>query len=343
MKKGFTLIELLVVIAIIAILAAILFPVFSKAREKARQATCTSNQKQIALAMTMYVQENDEAMPVIDASTWSTVDLKGKILNCPNTTGQGYVANAFLSELGLGQVTTPEAVWMTADAKKGATSVAGYTASDMEARHANGIIASYFDGHVAYSKKISDVTSSTNVTPTDVSATYPGLVAGTLTTTAGANFSGVGQFRATTIKASVADNTATTAGLKPAKDDTLLPNTMYGVVLKDLGATLNATAAHNGSVKVQFAVYNGSTTTMLGKAQTITLASNVVTAPAAVNVHPIASIPDWDTLRSYKASANQNLELWLYVTYEINKGGTTAVDASNIIALPSVDIISFGK
>ncbi|MBC7287955.1 MAG: DUF1559 domain-containing protein [Armatimonadetes bacterium] len=59
-NRGFTLIELLVVIAIIAILAAILFPVFARAREKARQASCQSNLKQIALAELMYCQDYDE-------------------------------------------------------------------------------------------------------------------------------------------------------------------------------------------------------------------------------------------------------------------------------------------
>lgn len=63
-RKGFTLIELLVVIAIIAILAAILFPVFAQAREKARQASCLSNQKQLGLAIIQYVQDYDETYPI---------------------------------------------------------------------------------------------------------------------------------------------------------------------------------------------------------------------------------------------------------------------------------------
>ena|ERR1035438_2069785 len=59
-RRGFTLIELLVVIAIIAILAAILFPVFAKAREKARTSSCSSNEKQILLAAIQYAQDYDE-------------------------------------------------------------------------------------------------------------------------------------------------------------------------------------------------------------------------------------------------------------------------------------------
>jgi len=63
LKSGFTLIELLVVIAIIAILAAILFPVFAQARAKARQTSCTSNIKQLTLGMVMYCQDYDERFP----------------------------------------------------------------------------------------------------------------------------------------------------------------------------------------------------------------------------------------------------------------------------------------
>jgi prepilin-type N-terminal cleavage/methylation domain-containing protein/prepilin-type processing-associated H-X9-DG protein len=73
MRKGFTLIELLVVIAIIAILAAILFPVFARAREKARQANCLSNCKQLGLGNLMYAQDYDECLPmmaILVGSTW---------------------------------------------------------------------------------------------------------------------------------------------------------------------------------------------------------------------------------------------------------------------------------
>ena len=64
LKKGFTLIELLVVIAIIALLAAILFPVFGRARENARRSSCQSNRKQIGLGVLQYVQDYDERYPL---------------------------------------------------------------------------------------------------------------------------------------------------------------------------------------------------------------------------------------------------------------------------------------
>ena len=67
-NRGFTLIELLVVIAIIAILAAILFPAFARARENARRASCQSNLKQIGLGMVQYIQDNDEKLPFAETA-----------------------------------------------------------------------------------------------------------------------------------------------------------------------------------------------------------------------------------------------------------------------------------
>jgi len=100
-KKGFTLIELLVVIAIIAILAAILFPVFGRARENARRSSCQSNLKQIGLGIVQYTQDFDEAMPInsygyVNASTnpgdWMDVVqpyVKNyQIFKCPSDTRQ---------------------------------------------------------------------------------------------------------------------------------------------------------------------------------------------------------------------------------------------------------------
>jgi prepilin-type N-terminal cleavage/methylation domain-containing protein/prepilin-type processing-associated H-X9-DG protein len=86
--NGFTLIELLVVIAIIAILAAILFPVFAKAREKARQTTCASNEKQLGLAMLQYVQDYDEHFPGNNCSAGNGGS--GCSTLCGNSYGPGY-------------------------------------------------------------------------------------------------------------------------------------------------------------------------------------------------------------------------------------------------------------
>ena len=72
-KAGFTLIELLVVIAVIAIIAAILFPVFSKARERARQTSCLSNERQLGLAVLQYAQDNEETTPQAFANNNFTI------------------------------------------------------------------------------------------------------------------------------------------------------------------------------------------------------------------------------------------------------------------------------
>ena len=83
-KNGFTLIELLVVIAIIAILAAILFPVFARARENARRASCQSNLKQIGLGMMQYTQDHDERYPS-NGWTCTSVQVAAQQYACTST------------------------------------------------------------------------------------------------------------------------------------------------------------------------------------------------------------------------------------------------------------------
>jgi len=135
-QGGFTLIELLVVIAIIAILAAILFPVFAQAREKARSSSCLSNQKQIALAFSMYAQDYDETYcPYLDANStvgtgpggqawWEDMVRPyiksgnvGGILTCPSasTRAYAYSMNPALAGLSAAQAVKPADTVLIAD------------------------------------------------------------------------------------------------------------------------------------------------------------------------------------------------------------------------------------
>lgn len=161
MRKGFTLIELLVVIAIIAILAAILFPVFAKAREKARQSACTNNQRQIAVAVQMYAQDHEETLPTA-YQIWGAVGLDKGVLKCPSNAraANGYVFSINASGLSLASVPDPINEMLTADGNP-STPAAGITdpianvAYELDdianKRHSNKFIASFLDGHVEMS------------------------------------------------------------------------------------------------------------------------------------------------------------------------------------------------
>ncbi len=177
MRKGFTLIELLVVIAIIAILAAILFPVFGKAREKARQTACTNNIRQIGVAMAIYAQDHETKLP--DATSWTgALDLTAKIFDCPSTASKGtagkpdyfFVAGSFLSGAALNDISSSSEAVMIAESVGGKAYVEDNGVGDLAkvlaqcdtSRHNKGTIFGYVDGHVAWVPK-SKITTATFV------------------------------------------------------------------------------------------------------------------------------------------------------------------------------------
>lgn len=181
-KKGFTLIELLIVIAIIALLAAILFPVFARVRETARRASCASNLKQIMTATSMYTQDHDETYPRLQAAPWQPAMLKpyiksGQVWKCPSANdvdeydgsdgdyvvsyGLNHVAPVNLSTNGgalLAAIAKPSQTvgWTETSYGSGgaslvypaAGSMPGYSAGVPYPRHHETTNVAFLDGHV---------------------------------------------------------------------------------------------------------------------------------------------------------------------------------------------------
>ncbi len=282
-RRGFTLIELLVVIAIIAILAAILFPVFARAREKARQTTCMNNQRQIITAITMYAQDNGERLPPdTKTSAWATLLAaynEKTIYDCPTLTGTGsnakpeYGFNPILFGRAMGDIVQPAAALAIADLKVAASNTnyaLNNLGADLSPRHNESLVLACLDGHVV-SEAMKGVTAA-QVPETLLTRGYdPAPVMGTLIMKEAGPFISTHANSARTDLIQLPEEAYRTSG-----SDTKLPNlrvkcdvlngkTTFGWVtngtfalsLYDPGTTTDVNVARNASI---CAGYYGFTT-----------------------------------------------------------------------------------
>lgn len=142
------------------ILAAILFPVFAQAREKARQAVCMSNVKSLSTAVLMYEQDYDQRLP--DARQWSDVTApyykNSETLMCPSIPknsqpAYGYAFNRTLSKIDAAKIRNPRAVPMLYDSTSQTKNAAdSFTSLPNPGRHSRGNTIGYFDGHVQWQR-----------------------------------------------------------------------------------------------------------------------------------------------------------------------------------------------
>lgn len=147
---GFTLVELLVVIVVIAIFAVMIFPVFGKGREKARQASCLTNQRQLAAGLLLSVLDNDEMLPAAE-QVWQLIPAN---LQCKNhqALSNGYVYLGINAGKKLSEFADPESSCLTAEgggSHSASPNIANYLDEMDLSRHQGQSCVSYLDGHAA--------------------------------------------------------------------------------------------------------------------------------------------------------------------------------------------------